>query len=111
MLTRRQSIAGAGIASILLSLFSRRQAAAQAYPTQTIRIIAGYPAGGGIDLVARMLVEPLKAMGQPAIVENRTGAAGMIGAQAVAKAPADGICFWWRRRAKSPSVIISTKKK
>ena len=87
MLTRRQFIAGAGIASILLSW---RQALAQAYPTQTIRIIAGYPAGGGIDLVARMLVEPLKAMGQPAIVENRAGAAGMIAAQAVAKAPPDG---------------------
>jgi tripartite-type tricarboxylate transporter receptor subunit TctC len=91
MLTRRQFIAGACIASILLSCFLPwRQALAQAYPTQTIRIIAGYPAGGGIDLVARMLVEPLKAMGQPAIVENRTGAAGMIAAQAVAKAPADG---------------------
>jgi tripartite-type tricarboxylate transporter receptor subunit TctC len=95
MLTRRQFIAGAGIASILFSCFlscllSWRPAFAQAYPTQTIRIIAGYPAGGGIDLVARLLVEPLKAMGQPAIVENRAGAAGMIAAQGVAKAPPDG---------------------
>jgi tripartite-type tricarboxylate transporter receptor subunit TctC len=63
---------------------------AQSYPTQTIRIIAGYPAGGGIDIVARMLAEPLKALGQPVIVENRTGAAGMIAAQVVAKAPPDG---------------------
>jgi tripartite-type tricarboxylate transporter receptor subunit TctC len=55
-----------------------------------MRIIAGYPAGGGIDLVARMLVEPFKTLGQPVIVENRTGAAGMIAAQLVAKAPADG---------------------
>ena len=66
------------------------RAAAQAYPTQTIRIVAGFPAGGGIDLVARLLAEPFKAMGQPVIVENRTGAAGMIAAQAVAKAPPDG---------------------
>jgi len=66
------------------------RAFAQSYPTQTIRIIAGYPAGGGIDLVARVLAEPLKTLGQPVIVENRTGAAGMIAAQAVAKAPADG---------------------
>jgi tripartite-type tricarboxylate transporter receptor subunit TctC len=51
MLTRRQFIAGAGIASILFSCFlscllSWRPALAQAYPTQTIRIIAGYPSGG-----------------------------------------------------------------
>ncbi|MFL5070000.1 MAG: Bug family tripartite tricarboxylate transporter substrate binding protein [Xanthobacteraceae bacterium] len=87
MLTRRSFVAGACLAS--LSLDGQR-AAAQAYPTQTIRIIAGFPAGGGIDLVARLLAEPFKAMGQPVIVENRTGAAGMIAAQAVAKAPADG---------------------
>jgi tripartite-type tricarboxylate transporter receptor subunit TctC len=87
MLTRRRFVAGASIASISISA---HQAVAQAYPTQTIRIIAGYAAGGGIDLVARMLAEPLKAMGQPVIVENRTGAAGMIAAQAVAKAPPDG---------------------
>ena len=55
-----------------------------------IRIIAGFPAGGGIDLLARYLAEPLKALGQPVVVENRTGAAGMIAAQAVAKAPPDG---------------------
>jgi tripartite-type tricarboxylate transporter receptor subunit TctC len=87
MLTRRALVAGASVASVALT---GRKAIAQAYPTQTIRIIAGYPAGGGIDLVARMLVEPLKGLGQPVIVENRTGAAGMIAAQLVAKAPADG---------------------
>jgi tripartite-type tricarboxylate transporter receptor subunit TctC len=87
MLTRRGFVAGAGIACIA---FAGHKAVAQSYPTQTIRIIAGYPAGGGIDLVARMLVEPFKTLGQPVIVENRTGAAGMIAAQLVAKAPADG---------------------
>jgi tripartite-type tricarboxylate transporter receptor subunit TctC len=87
MLTRRALVAGASVASAVLT---GRKAIAQAYPTQTIRIIAGYPAGGGIDLVARMLVEPFKTLGQPVIVENRTGAAGMIAAQLVAKAPADG---------------------
>jgi tripartite-type tricarboxylate transporter receptor subunit TctC len=87
MLTRRSFMAGASLA--FLSLGTHR-AAAQAYPTQTIRILAGFPAGGGIDLVARLLAEPFKTMGQPVIVENRTGAAGMIAAQAVAKAPADG---------------------
>src|SRR5262245_37189141 len=87
MLTRRSFIAGASLACISVGA---DQAAAQAYPTQTIRIIAGFPAGGGIDLVARLLAEPFKTLGQPVIVENRTGAAGMIAAQAVAKAPPDG---------------------
>jgi len=87
MLTRRSFVAGASLASIPVGA---QRATAQAYPTQTIRIIAGFPAGGGIDLVARLLAEPFKAMGQPVIVENRTGAAGMIAAQTVAKAPPDG---------------------
>jgi tripartite-type tricarboxylate transporter receptor subunit TctC len=87
MLTRRSFVAGASLASVSAG---GQRAVAQAYPTQTIRIVAGFPAGGGIDLVARLLAEPFKAMGQPVIVENRTGAAGMIAAQAVAKAPPDG---------------------
>ena len=87
MLTRRSLIAGASLGCLLPSA---SRAAAQSYPTQTIRIIAGFPAGGGIDLVARLLAEPFKAMGQPVIVENRTGAAGMLAAQTVAKAPPDG---------------------
>src|SRR5215468_5217936 len=87
MLTRRSFVAGASLASIPVGA---QRAAAQSYPTQTIRIVAGFPAGGGIDLVARLLAEPFKTMGQPVIVENRTGGARMIAAQAVAKAPPDG---------------------
>jgi tripartite-type tricarboxylate transporter receptor subunit TctC len=87
MLTRRSFVAGASLAAVS---GGARDAAAQAYPTQIIRMIAGFPAGGGIDLLARMLAEPLKALGQPVVVENRTGAAGMIAASAVAKAPPDG---------------------
>jgi len=82
MLTRRVLMAGAG-ATLLAG-----RAAAQ---DQTVRLIAGFPAGGGIDISARLLVDPFKdALGQPVIVENRTGAAGMIAANAVAKAPPDG---------------------
>jgi tripartite-type tricarboxylate transporter receptor subunit TctC len=56
-----------------------------------MRIIAGYPAGGGIDLVARLFAEQMKqAFSQAVIVENRTGASAMIAANAVAKAAPDG---------------------
>jgi len=56
-----------------------------------IRILVGYPAGGGVDIVARLLGEPIKAaFGQAVIVENRPGASAMIAANAVAKSPPDG---------------------
>ncbi len=85
MLTRRDFVAGASLAALAGS------AGAQTYPDRPIRMIAGFPAGGGIDLMARFLGEPIKeTLGQPVIVENRTGAAGMIAANAVAKAPPDG---------------------
>jgi tripartite-type tricarboxylate transporter receptor subunit TctC len=61
------------------------------YPNQQIRIVCPFPAGGGTDLTARLLGEQLhKAMGQPVVVDNRTGASGMIGTGSVAKAAADG---------------------
>jgi tripartite-type tricarboxylate transporter receptor subunit TctC len=64
---------------------------AQQYPTQQIKIICPFPAGGGTDLTARLLAEQLtKSFGQPVVVENRTGASGMIGTGAAAKSPADG---------------------
>ena len=87
MLTRRSFVACASLAAMSAGT---QGAAAQAYPSQMIRMIAGFPAGGGIDLLARMLAEPLKALGQPVVVENRTGAGGNIAAEFVARAPADG---------------------
>ena len=61
------------------------------YPNQQIRIICPFPAGGGTDLTSRLLGEQLhKLMGQPVIVDNRTGASGMIGTGAAAKSPPDG---------------------
>ena len=61
------------------------------YPTQQIRIVCPFPAGGGTDLTSRLLGEQLhRSMGQPVIVDNRTGASGMIGTGYVAKAKPDG---------------------
>ena len=51
---------------------------AQTYPTQQIKIICAFPAGGGTDLTSRLLAAQLqKILGQPVVVENRTGASGM----------------------------------
>src|SRR5262245_9880440 len=65
--------------------------AADAYPVRPIEWVAPYPAGGGSDVVARTLAEPMgKTLGQTIIVNNKPGAATNIGADYAAKAKADG---------------------
>jgi tripartite-type tricarboxylate transporter receptor subunit TctC len=64
---------------------------AQAYPTRPVRIIVGFAAGGAADINARIIGRWLsERLGQPFIVENRTGAGGNIGAEVVVRAPPDG---------------------
>src|SRR5437660_11213140 len=68
-----------------------RVARAQAYPSRPARIIVGFPAGGATDIQARLMGQWLSdRLGQQFIVENRSGASGNIGTEAVAKAAPDG---------------------
>jgi tripartite-type tricarboxylate transporter receptor subunit TctC len=84
VLDRRQFVAG--VAAVTAS-----GTVVRAQGANPIRIIVGYPAGGGVDLVARMLQDPIKAaFNQNVLVENRAGASAMIAANAVAKAAPDG---------------------
>jgi len=84
--TRRQ------FATSAFALLAASPARAQPWPERPIKILAGYPAGGGIDLVARLFAEPMKAaFNQIVIVENRPGASAMIASNAVAKAAPDGL--------------------
>ena len=75
----------------LAALFCSSPAQAQAYPNKPVRIVVGYPPGGAVDSIARVIGQPLtQAFGQQFIVENRAGACGIIGADVVAKSPPDG---------------------
>ncbi|WP_288251462.1 tripartite tricarboxylate transporter substrate binding protein [uncultured Hydrogenophaga sp.] len=79
------------LVAIAAPLFAASATAQPAYPDKTIRIVVPFNAGGPVDQLARVVAAKLPLLlGQPAIVENRGGAATIIGWDAVAKAPADG---------------------
>lgn len=89
---RRAVLAGASLAA-MGALGVPRSALAQSdgWPTQPLRLVVNFPPGSSPDVLARVVSLPLQqALGQPMIVENRAGATGIIGAELVAKAPADG---------------------
>ena len=88
-LPRRQFLHLAAGAAALPAV--SRIARAQAYPTRPVRIIVGFPAGGATDIVARLIGQWLsERLGQPFVIENRPGAGGNIGTEAVVRAPPDG---------------------
>ena len=80
-----------GLITIALSSVSLLAFAQQAYPTKPIRLIVGFAPGGGTDIVARALAPKMsEILGQSVIIENKSGAAGTIGADQVAKSNPDG---------------------
>ena len=88
-LPRRQFLHLAAGAAALPAV--SRVARAQTYPTRPVRIIVGFPAGGATDILARLTGQWLsERLGQQFIIENRAGAGGNIGTEAVVKAPPDG---------------------
>jgi len=88
-LPRRQFLYLAAGAAALTAV--SRIAWAQAYPTRPVRIIVGFPAGGPIDILARLIGQWLsERLGQPFVIESRAGAGGNIATEAVVRAPADG---------------------
>ena len=78
-------------ASIVLLSLAAFAASAQTYPSRPVTFVVPYPPGGLIDLVARIIQPKMQAeLGQPVVVENRSGAGGNVGAEAVVRAAPDG---------------------
>jgi tripartite-type tricarboxylate transporter receptor subunit TctC len=90
MITRRkllQAATGFGISSLLLPGWAKPAN----YPTQPIKVIVPFAAGGGGDLVARVMAQALaEQIGSPTVVENKPGAGGVLGSNVALKSPADG---------------------
>lgn len=98
---RRRGLLAAGAAAIA----APGAWAQDAWPTRPVRMIVAYPAGGSTDIVARLAAERLSHLwGQSVVVENRSGAAGTIGADATAKAAPDGYTLLM---AASPEIAIA----
>src|SRR5687768_1714014 len=99
------------LAAIALTIAIPAQAVAQAdpaanYPARPVRIIVSVPAGGGVDTVTRIYADKLRQRwGQTVVVENRGGAAGNLGAEAVSTSPPDGYTLM----ASQPSPITTNK--
>ncbi|VCU69224.1 Tripartite tricarboxylate transporter family receptor [Pigmentiphaga humi] len=90
--SRAWPIAALALAPMLLAA----PAAHAAYPDKPVTIVIGYAAGGGNDVLARIMAEEMsKGLKQPVIVENRAGVASIIGAAYVAKAKPDGYTLFW----------------
>lgn len=79
------------LTGLSLLIFTGSHTLAQNYPAGTIRVVVPFPAGGGVDGMARILIQKLtEALGKQIVIDNRAGANGMIGSEIVAKAPKDG---------------------
>ncbi len=77
--------------ALILGLWGVPGFAQAAFPAKPVRIVIGFPAGGPLDLHARLLADKLQAvLGQPVLIDYKSGAGGTVGAQEVMKAPADG---------------------
>lgn len=97
-------------AAAIAGIFSATTSVAQEFPARSIRMILPFPAGGGSDLVARIIAQKFsQQLGQQVVVDNRAGASGNIAADLAAKAPADGYTIFFANSSISISPAIYKK--
>jgi tripartite-type tricarboxylate transporter receptor subunit TctC len=94
----------------MLACLPALPALAQEYPTKQIRVVLPFPAGGGSDIIARVVAQKLTgSLGQPVVVDNRAGASGNIAGEIVAKSPADGYTLLFGNSSLSISPAVFEK--
>ena len=113
-MTHRVPVAYGGtircLAAVVCFLLWPGMAWSQEYPVKPVRVVVGFPAGGGSDLIARVLAQKLTAaLGQPAVVDNRAGASGNIAAELVAKSASDGHTLLFANSSLSISPAVFQK--
>ena len=103
-------IVRASMAFACVMLAAVGTAHAQTWPVRPMRVIVPFPAGGGTDLVGRLVAAKLvESFGQAAVVDNRPGAGGVIGADLVAKATADGYTMGIATSSTHPAAVVLRK--
>ena len=89
--TEPSQCSDAALLAIAVSVSLAAQAVAQEWPTRPLRLVVGFPAGGSPDLVGRMIADKLsRRIGQPVVVENTVGGAGVLASDAIARSTPDG---------------------
>jgi tripartite-type tricarboxylate transporter receptor subunit TctC len=98
------------LASVVILSAVGMATSAQPYPNRTVRVVLPFPAGGGSDLIGRLVAQKLSgALGQPVVVDNRAGASGNIAAELVAKATPDGYTLLFGNSSLSISPAVYQK--
>ncbi|MCW0235071.1 MAG: tripartite tricarboxylate transporter substrate binding protein [Ferrovibrio sp.] len=102
-----KKIATVSLTLAMATTLAAGAAMAQAWPERPIRMVVGFGAGGGTDIIARIVAQPLSdILGQPVVVENKPGAGGTIGADFVAKAPKDGHTIFMMNNGHAVSATL-----
>src|SRR4051812_1592790 len=97
-------------AAALAAALGAGAACAQAWPARAVRIVVPFDGGGGTDIQARLLARKFaESTGQSFVVDNRAGAAGMIGAELVAKSPADGYTVLFTTASLAVNATLSRR--
>src|SRR3989475_11389196 len=97
--------------AFLVASLAATAAQAQIWPSKPVRYVVPFPPAGATDILARIIAERISGpLGQPIVVENRPGAAGNVGTEMVARAPADGYTILQAPAAQALSETPYTKR-
>jgi tripartite-type tricarboxylate transporter receptor subunit TctC len=96
--------------SIAILMAWTASATAQDYPNRLIKLMHGFPAGGNVDVLARIMAEEMsKGLGQPIVIEAKPGVVGSLAAETIARSPADGYTLFMGSLASNAVIALLSK--